>query len=861
MKNKIILTIASLFLGFFLVFIFKLSDDISRKEEILVSSPNVLDVTDKIQTKALVTPEDLRPEQWAQKDSSEERWSSVSIPTYAPIKEQDFVEGNFGYYRIYIPKEVTSKFTQFEGEIEFSPQYVFFSFVEIYVNGKFLRTNTTHTGTGALLTIPVTVGADNLIAIKGKIKTGDTGIKHRGKILLGKSSEIRELHTSSYKGSIVFPLIFLLSKGSVIFVFGLIYLLLNVERFFEKSLIFSICAFGEDLLVGDFFASELTINSRVYGYNILNIIAAICLFLFLGDVAQKKYKRNTIWIGSILLALVSTLAAIDILHTNKVFNFNTYLQFWNLIPICVMGYYIPRFLKSDKILVLIMVTSIILSGMSLFSANIGLNYKMLGNLLLFFMVAYQSFALFRKEQLDREAKTIQLIEQEKDVAIGKTASLLAHDVRRPLEQAKLILDKVLNGEVSEEFVLAAKNDVNFSLSSVNNQINDIMNFTKTKAPDLLPTSFHQVLAGSIKQVMAVQKNVDLTLTYDLKAIHQILGDEGRLASALTNLISNAVEAVRDIGKKTSGTIRFETEERNGKFVFRIFNDGPAIPSEVLEDIWKPKFTMGKSHGTGLGLSSVQKSIADHRGTILVKNAVGGVEFELTFDLSTMSDSFSLASLRNHSRDYSYEVKADHASSKRPLRIFVYDKDQQVHDYFKSLIKNLPFHVDLVCLNHVEVAETSVKNKRFDFYILENDSEGLKLKEGLAFAGDAVVLHTQKPMIFEDLHSKAEALYKTRPKILVVDDGELTLMSWEMFHGKHNVRTAISPESALRIFETEKDFKLCVVDYYFDNSSMNGEQLAQILKEQGLKVVLSSNAKLDTNFETIDKTHYEVRNLI
>jgi signal transduction histidine kinase/CheY-like chemotaxis protein len=861
MKNKIILTVASLFLGFFLVFIFKLSDDISRKEEILVSSPNVLDVTDKIQTKALVTSENLRPEQWAQKDSSEERWSSVSIPTYAPIKEQDFVEGNFGYYRIFVPKELTTKFTQFEGEIEFSPQYVFFSHVEVYVNGVFLRTNTSHTGTGALLTIPIKVGTDNLIAIKGKIKTGDTGIKHRGKILLGKSSEIRELYTSSYKGSIVFPLIFLLSKGSVIFVFGLIYLLLNVERFFEKSLIFSICAFGEDLLVGDFFASELTINSRVYGYNILNIIAAIFLFLFLGDVAQKKYKRNTIWIGSILLALISTFAAVDILHTNKVFNFNTYLQFWNLIPICVMIYYIPKFYKTDKILVLIMVSSIVLSGMSLFSANIGLNYKMLGNLLLFFMVAYQSFALFRKEQLDREAKTIQLIEQEKDVAIGKTASLLAHDVRRPLEQAKLILDKVLNGEVSEEFVLAAKNDVNFSLSSVNNQINDIMNFTKTKSPDLHTLNFHQVLAGSIKQVMAIQKNVDLILKYDLKATHQILGDEGRLASALTNLISNAVEAIRDIGKKTSGTIRFKTEERNGNFIFRISNDGPAIPSEALEDIWKPKFTMGKVNGTGLGLSSVQKSVADHRGTISVKNVPGGVEFELSFELTQASDSYSAETFKSNSREYSYEVRTNLESNKRPLRIFVFDKDQQVHEYFRSLMKNLPFHVDLVCLNHVEVARTAIKNKRYDLYILENDTEGLKLKEGLTFAGDAVVMHTQKPMSFEELHSKAESLYLVRPRILVVDDGELTLMSWEMFHGKHNVRTAISPESALKIIEDETDFNLCVVDYYYDNSTMNGEQLAQILKQKGLKVILSSNAKLDTAFETIDKTHYEVRNLI
>lgn len=884
MKNKLILAVSCLVSILFIFYVFKISDEIQRKEEIIEASPDVLDVTQLIKSRSIVSTEELPLENWGTESTNDSTWKEVSIPSYEIIQEKNFKEGSYGYYRIFIPKAVTEKLSHLKGQLEFSPQFILFGQYDVFVNGRFHKSNTPINDAQSLMNIPVEPGIDNVIAIKGKIKTGNTGINHRGKMLLGKASELYDLHTKNYMINNVFPLIFVLCKGAIIFVFALIYLLLSVERFFEKSLLFSICVFGEDIMTGEFLSTLVTLNTRVYTYNFLNIAANLCLLLFLADVMGKKLNKKIIYSLFGLLTVVSYAMSVDILHTGYLVNFNSYLQFWNIISALVMVIFLPQMMKREKVLFSVLVTVLVLTMWgTFFSTNVGLNYKMLGNLLLFFMVAYQSFALFRREQLDREAKRVQLLEQEKDVAIGKTASLLAHDVRRPLEQMKLILDKVAAGEISPEFINAAKNDVDFSITSVNNQINDIMNYSKTRPVVLNEISFYRVLAGSLKQVMTINKHMNLSLEYDLKADVKISGDESRLASALTNLVSNAVEAIRDIGKRSSGLIRITSRIENNKFVFAIYNDGPVIPESMLEEIWRPLFTHGKESGTGLGLASVLKTVQDHNGGIAVRNVgENGVEFELKLAATTTPDSATTYEFNANSRDYTYDVKSNQESKVRPIRIFLLDDDVQVHEYFQFLVKNLPFEVDLTFVSHPDTARDAVRAKRFDLYILDydlgSDKTGLDFyQSNLSFLKSGVVIHSnrdkalepfqqvKKPMSYEELEKLCEAAYETRLKVLLVDDSELTLMAWEMFHGKHNIQLMNSPEAALAYLETyEGQIDLCVVDYYYDNSSMTGESLALKIKtlKESLKIVLASNAELSfSGFQSIDKNQFDVRSLI
>jgi hypothetical protein len=101
-KNKAILLLSGFVSLLFLVYICVLSRDIIKSEDNLAASPNVVDVTNLIQTKLLVTPKDFKNDlSWASPRLNDESWKTVSIPKHRTVQEPDFKNGNYGYYRIH----------------------------------------------------------------------------------------------------------------------------------------------------------------------------------------------------------------------------------------------------------------------------------------------------------------------------------------------------------------------------------------------------------------------------------------------------------------------------------------------------------------------------------------------------------------------------------------------------------------------------------------------------------------------------------------------------------------------------------------------------------------------------------------
>ena len=107
----------------------------------------------------------------------------------------------------------------------------------------------------------------------------------------------------------------------------------------------------------------------------------------------------------------------------------------------------------------------------------------------------------------------------------------------------------------------------------------------------------------------------------------LLGDEGRLASALDMLLENAV-------KFTSGGDRIALQVRpegRDTAVIEVSDGGPGIPPEHLPRIFDRFFRAqnGGREGTGLGLPVVKAIVRAHHGSVTVKSEVGtGTTFEI-----------------------------------------------------------------------------------------------------------------------------------------------------------------------------------------------------------------------------------------
>jgi signal transduction histidine kinase len=96
----------------------------------------------------------------------------------------------------------------------------------------------------------------------------------------------------------------------------------------------------------------------------------------------------------------------------------------------------------------------------------------------------------------------------------------------------------------------------------------------------------------------------------------MIGVAGEVKQVLSNLVSNAVDAV-----PAEGNIRIAltpVDDGNGGAVQLVIeDDGPGIPPEHLDRIFEPFFTTKKDVGTGLGLWVSKEIIERHGGTIQV----------------------------------------------------------------------------------------------------------------------------------------------------------------------------------------------------------------------------------------------------
>jgi signal transduction histidine kinase len=93
---------------------------------------------------------------------------------------------------------------------------------------------------------------------------------------------------------------------------------------------------------------------------------------------------------------------------------------------------------------------------------------------------------------------------------------------------------------------------------------------------------------------------------------------------VTNLIDNAFTWTPD-----GGRIRIEVGQANGTASVTVTDNGPGIPEEDRERIFRPFFTGDRVEGTGLGLAIARELALALGGEIALETEVGrGSRFEL-----------------------------------------------------------------------------------------------------------------------------------------------------------------------------------------------------------------------------------------
>lgn len=219
-----------------------------------------------------------------------------------------------------------------------------------------------------------------------------------------------------------------------------------------------------------------------------------------------------------------------------------------------------------------------------------------------------------------------LIEQEKFRSLGEMTANIAHEIKNPLVIiggfTKRLARKVTLERTENRYIDIILKEV-ARLEGILNEILDYVRDNPTQAETCrLNSCIDEILYLLTSDPAWVQ--VDVVKEYD-DALPPIKCDEQQIKQVFINILMNAYEAVRGIGRITVKTEQTTLEGR--QFVGASFSDsGGGIDPSVIENVFNPFFTT-KERGTGLGLAISNKIIINHGGRIEVHNAVGkGVTF-------------------------------------------------------------------------------------------------------------------------------------------------------------------------------------------------------------------------------------------
>jgi len=206
-------------------------------------------------------------------------------------------------------------------------------------------------------------------------------------------------------------------------------------------------------------------------------------------------------------------------------------------------------------------------------------------------------------------------------SLGKMAASLAHQIRTPLSAAILYAANLGNAKIPPQSRVLFQKKLMSRLQALESQVSDILMYARSGEQSVKALDAVDIVEDVSSSVVSVVERNGANLTTDIgpRPMH-ILGNVTALNGAITNLVTNAIEA----GAKNVN-IKLEADAQNVSISVK--NDGPMISEQAQKKIFEPFFTT-KSNGTGLGLAVVVAVAKVHQGKISLKSDENETVFTL-----------------------------------------------------------------------------------------------------------------------------------------------------------------------------------------------------------------------------------------
>jgi signal transduction histidine kinase len=213
----------------------------------------------------------------------------------------------------------------------------------------------------------------------------------------------------------------------------------------------------------------------------------------------------------------------------------------------------------------------------------------------------------------------------------EVARRVAHEVKNPLAPIRAAVEtlrrlRARDDPAFDEYFDEATRTVLDEVHRIANIVTEFTRFARLPAPRPQETD----LGDLARQVVQLQKaNAgDTTIALDVRGpVARVRADRDQIVQVVTNLVQNAVDAVRD---RPEGRVEVSVADAGpGLVEIAVKDNGPGVAPEMASRLFEPYATT-KAHGTGLGLAIAQRIAMEHNGELsyVADAGRGGALFRL-----------------------------------------------------------------------------------------------------------------------------------------------------------------------------------------------------------------------------------------
>ncbi|WP_417678139.1 ATP-binding protein [Roseibium sp.] len=233
-------------------------------------------------------------------------------------------------------------------------------------------------------------------------------------------------------------------------------------------------------------------------------------------------------------------------------------------------------------------------------------------------------------EADLRLAQAELVQAAKLATLGKMSAALSHEYNQPLAaiRSDAEIAEMLIARGSPDKALGNLSRIGSMVARMAEIARTLKGFSRRSGTDIRPVSLRQAIDEAMLLVMPQIKRSGVTLKTSLpKEEIVVAGGRIRLEQVIVNLMTNALDAVRDL---PAPRVELRLEQLGDQVILTVTDNGKGIDAETLPHIFEPFFTTKETgSGLGLGLSIAYKIVHDFSGTLTARNTdEGGAEFTI-----------------------------------------------------------------------------------------------------------------------------------------------------------------------------------------------------------------------------------------